>query len=220
MDKRIDWTVSPGLTPYPEAVGAMEARVGDIAGGRAREQIWLLEHPRLYTAGTSAREADLLDPARMPVYRTGRGGQFTYHGPGQRIAYVMLDVGARGRDVRRFVADLEQVVIETLAEFGVEGERRPGRIGVWVLRDDGREEKIAAIGVRLRHWVSFHGLSLNIAPDLSDYEGIVACGLADYGVTSLAALGVPASMAEVDKVLKAAFERQFGPIGGEAAVQR
>jgi lipoyl(octanoyl) transferase len=210
--KPIEWTLSSGLVPYPVAVEAMEARVAAIATGTAPERVWLLEHPPLYTAGTSAKEADLLSPSRLPVYQTGRGGQFTYHGPGQRVAYVMLDLKTRERDVRRFVGGLEQVVIETLAAFGVEGLRRPGRVGVWVLREDGREEKIAAIGVRLRHWVSYHGLSLNVAPDLSDYSGIVACGLADYGVTSLADLGIEAGMADVDNALKRAITRQFGPV--------
>ena len=208
----IEWTVSAGLTPYPAAVAAMEERVAAIAEGRAREQLWLLEHEPLYTAGTSAKETDLILPDRLPVYRTGRGGQYTYHGPGQRVVYAMLDLNRRGRDVRRFVSELEQVVIETLAGFGVEAERRLGRIGVWVLREDGREEKIAAIGVRLRHWISFHGLALNVNPDLKDYDGIIPCGLPDYGVTSLKALGVEAGMAEVDAALKSTFEAHFGPI--------
>jgi lipoyl(octanoyl) transferase len=220
MPKPITWTVTPGLTPYPEAVAVMEARVAAIAEGRAPEQIWLLEHEALYTAGTSAKEQDLVQPDRLPVYRTGRGGQYTYHGPGQRVAYVMLDLTPRGRDVRVFVSDLEQVVIETLAGFGVVGERREGRIGVWVLREDGREEKIAAIGVRLRHWISFHGLSLNVGPDLGDYAGIIPCGLPDFGVTSLKALGVSASMAEVDAALKRAFEAQFGPVTADSTPSR
>jgi lipoyl(octanoyl) transferase len=215
MTEPIDWTVTPGLTSYPAAVAAMEARVSAIAEGRAPEQVWLLEHEPLYTAGTSARVQDLILPDRLPVYRTGRGGQYTYHGPGQRVVYVMMDLNRRGRDVHHFVSDLEQVVIDALADFGIEGGRREGRVGVWVLRKDGREEKIAAIGVRLRHWISFHGLALNVRPDLADYEGIVPCGLADYGVTSLQALGVDAGMNEVDARLRGAFESRFGAIAAD-----
>jgi len=221
----IAWTVSPGLTRYPAAVAAMEAHVAAIAAGRASEQIWLLEHEPLYTAGTSAKDKDLILPDRFPVYRTGRGGQYTYHGPGQRVAYAMIDLNRRERDTRRFVSALEQVVIDTLAGFGVAGERRPGRIGVWVVQENGLEAKIAAIGVRLRHWISFHGLALNVNPDLSHYGGIVPCGLPDYGVTSLQALGIPAGIAQVDVALRRAFEAQFGPIaddpiGAEATPSR
>jgi lipoyl(octanoyl) transferase len=201
------WHVSHEPISYPEAVAAMETRVASIIAGRAAECVWLLEHPALYTAGTSARDADLLDP-RLSVFRSGRGGQFTYHGPGQRVAYAMLDLKRRGRDVRRFVHDLEEWIIQALATFGVVGERRDGRIGVWVAHD-GREEKIAAIGVRVRHWVTFHGISLNVNPDLSHYAGIVPCGEREHGVTSLAALDVRASMRDVDRALKIAFSRVF-----------
>ncbi|WP_298918416.1 lipoyl(octanoyl) transferase LipB [uncultured Algimonas sp.] len=215
-DRVIDWTVAPGLVPYDRALSQMEARAATVARGEAAEQIWLLEHPPLYTAGTSANAADLVDPDRFPVFEAGRGGQYTYHGPGQRVAYLMLDLRDRGRDVRCFVSGVEQLVIDTLAEFGVRGERRDGRIGVWVERPDGRagtvEEKIAAIGIRIRRWVSFHGLSINVAPDLSHFDGIVPCGIRDYGVTSLAALGVDASMADVDAALMRQADRLFGPV--------
>jgi lipoyl(octanoyl) transferase len=212
-----EWQTADGLTPYPEAVEAMEARAAAIAEGRARELVWLVEHPPIYTAGTSARAADLTDPGRFPVYPTRRGGQYTYHGPGQRVAYVMLDVGARGRDVRRFVASLEEWVILTLAEFGVTGERRAGRVGVWVVRPDRppapdgspAEDKIAAIGVRLKRWVSLHGISINVEPDLSHFSGIVPCGIADRGVTSLVDLGLPVTMADVDVALRRTFSRTF-----------
>ena len=212
-----EWAVSDGLVPYPDAVAAMEARAASIAAGEAPERIWLLEHPPLYTAGTSARDCDLLAPDRLPVFRAGRGGQFTYHGPGQRVVYVMLDLNRRGTDLRRYVATLEDWVIATLADFGVTGERRAGRVGVWVqqgglLGADGRpaEAKIAAIGVRVRRWISFHGLSLNVDPDLEHYSGIVPCGVAGAGVTSLADLGLAVSMPEVDAALHAEFERLFG----------
>ncbi len=192
----------------------MEARVSAIREGDAPEQVWLLEHPPLYTAGTSARDGDLLLPDRFPVHRTGRGGQYTYHGPGQRVAYVMLDVAARSPggspDLRAFVRGLERWLIETLAAFGVVGEMREGRVGVWVELGGGREAKIAAIGVRVRRGVSFHGISLNVDPDLSHYDGIVACGIREHGLTSLAALGTGASMAEVDRVLRQRFETVFG----------
>jgi lipoyl(octanoyl) transferase len=196
----------------------MEARVAAIADGAATEAIWLLEHPPLYTAGTSARPVDLTDPARFPVHTVGRGGQYTYHGPGQRVVYVMLDLNRRGRDVRRFVCALEDWVIRTLAEFNVRGERRAGRVGVWVARpekpallDGGtREDKIAAIGVKLRRWVSFHGLSINVEPDLSHFDGIVPCGIRDHGVTSMVDLGLPVTMADVDAALKTTFPRVFG----------
>ena len=214
----VEWITSAGLTGYEEAVERMEARAGAIAAGRAGEAVWLLEHPPLYTAGTSARPEDLTDPDRFPVFPSRRGGQYTYHGPGQRIAYVMLDVAARGRDLRAFVAAIEDWVIATLADFGVKGERREGRVGVWVARPekpplaDGtpREDKIAAIGLRLRKWISFHGLSINVDPDLSHYEGIVPCGIAGHGVTSLADLGIPATMADVDAALKRNFTTVFG----------
>ena len=207
----LDWSVAPGLVPYPEAVAAMEARVAGILAREAREQVWLLEHPPLYTAGTSAQALDLLDPSGLPVYRSGRGGQYTYHGPGQRVAYVMLDLASRGRmDLRRFVRDLEQWLIDTLGAFGVAGERRAGRVGIWVALEGGGEAKIAAIGVRVRRWITFHGVSLNVAPDLAHYRGIVACGIREHGVTSLAALGVDASMAEVDRALRRNFDAVFG----------
>lgn len=212
--KPAEWSVSPGLVPYPDAVRAMEEAVPAIAHGTAPERVWLLEHPPLYTAGTSSKEGDLLEP-RFPVFRTGRGGQYTYHGPGQRVAYVMLDLGRRDRrDVRVFVRDLEEWLIHALARLGVKGERRSGRVGIWVARRDGREDKIAAIGVRLKQWVSYHGISLNVSPDLSHYAGIVPCGISEQalGVTSLAALGISASMADTDDALKTAFVDIFGPV--------
>jgi lipoyl(octanoyl) transferase len=190
----------------------MEARAEAIAQGAAGELVWLLEHPPLYTAGVSARPADLLDPQRFPVFRSGRGGQFTYHGPGQRVAYVMLDLTRRGRDVRAFVQALQAWIIGALARLGVQGEAREGRVGVWVAAAGGREDKVAAIGVKLRRWVSFHGVSLNVDPDLGHFDGIVPCGVTAHGVTSLAALGVPASMAETDAALQAAFVEVFGPV--------
>jgi lipoyl(octanoyl) transferase len=206
------WAVSPGRVGYEAAVAAMEARAEAIAAGRAGELVWLLEHPPLYTAGVSAKRADLLAPDRFPVFKSSRGGQFTYHGPGQRVAYVMLDLGARAKDVRAFVAALETWIIDALAAFNVDGQMRPGRVGVWVEHGaPRREDKIAAIGVRLRRWVSFHGVSLNVEPDLEHFAGIVPCGVADHGVTSLVGLGVPVSMAEADAALKASFERVFGP---------
>jgi lipoyl(octanoyl) transferase len=214
----VEWRISSGLTPYEEAVAAMEARAGAIAERRAGELVWLLEHPPLYTAGTTAREEDLLAPARFPVHRTRRGGQFTYHGPGQRVAYVMLDVGARGRDVRRFVRALEAWVIAALDRFQVRGRVRDGRVGVWVERPDKppladgtpAEDKIAAIGIRLRRWVSFHGIAINVDPDLSHFEGIVPCGIRGHGVTSLVDLGLPVTMADLDLALAEAFEEVFG----------
>jgi lipoyl(octanoyl) transferase len=213
----VDWRHLPGHAPYPETLAAMEARVAEIAAGTAPEAIWLLEHPPLYTAGTSARREDLTDPDRFPVFDAGRGGQYTYHGPGQRVAYVMLDLNTRGRDVRRFVCGLENWVIATLAEFNVKGERRSGRVGVWVTRTDKapnadgtpREDKIAAIGVKLRRWVSFHGISINVEPDLGHFEGIVPCGIRDHGVTSLVDLGLPVTMADLDAALMATFPRFF-----------
>ncbi|MFN3745908.1 MAG: lipoyl(octanoyl) transferase LipB [Hyphomicrobiaceae bacterium] len=210
----VGWRVSPDPVAYPEAVAFMEARAKAIADGEAGELVWLLEHPSLYTAGTSAKSADLVAPDRFPVYAAGRGGQYTYHGPGQRVAYVMLDVRRRGGDVRAFVHGLEAWLIDALAAFGVAGETRSDRVGVWVRRPErgpGVEDKIAAIGIRLRRWVSFHGVSLNVAPDLEHFSGIVPCGVRAHGVTSLADLGVAATMDEVDAALRAAFEQRFGP---------
>jgi lipoyl(octanoyl) transferase len=201
-DGGLEW-ISSGVVDYPDAIAIMEQRTDAIAAG-APEMIWLLEHPPLYTAGTSANEADILAPLPFPLHRTGRGGQITYHGPGQRIAYVMLDLNRRGRDVRAFVAALQDVVIAALAEFGVRGEAREGRPGVWVTTS-GREDKIAALGIRVRRWVTFHGVSVNVAPDLSDYAPIAPCGLRDFGVTSLRALGIAATMAEFDPALRRAF---------------
>ena len=217
----VEWRVSDALVPYDSALAVMEARAAAIAGGRAAELIWLLEHPPLYTAGTSAQASDLLE-ARFPVHAAGRGGQFTYHGPGQRVAYVMLDLKRRAPDVRRFVATLEEWIIRTLGRFNVRGERREDRIGVWVARPDrgeGREDKIAAIGIRLKRWVSLHGIALNVDPDLSHFSGIVPCGVADarFGVTSLVDLGLPVTMPEVDTALRAQFEGLFGPTCDEAA---
>jgi lipoyl(octanoyl) transferase len=204
-----EWLVGPGYEPYPEAVAFMENRAAQIADGAAPELVWLVEHPPIYTAGTSARSEDLID-ARFPVFATGRGGQYTYHGPGQRVGYVMLDLKQRGMDVRRFVHDLEEWLIRALAAFNVKGERRPGRVGIWVATG-GREEKIAAIGVRVRRWVTFHGVSLNVDPDLAHFSGIVPCGISEHGVTSLTALGLPVTMADADVALKAAFRDVFGP---------
>jgi lipoyl(octanoyl) transferase len=212
----VEWRISDSAVPYPEAVAAMEARAADIAAGSAGELVWLLEHPPLYTSGTSGRNDDLLDP-RFPVFTTGRGGQLTYHGPGQRVVYVMLDLKRRRPDVRAFVAGLEEWMICTLAAFNVRGERREDRVGVWVKRPDkgpGHEDKIAAIGVRLRKWVSFHGIAINVEPDLSHFSAIVPCGVADprYGVTSLVDLGHPVAMADVDVALRQAFAEVFGPV--------
>ena len=213
----VEWRKSAAPVDYGQAVAEMESRVAEISANRAPEQVWLLEHPPIYTAGTSANEMDLLNPNRFPVHRTGRGGQFTYHGPGQRVAYVMLDLKRRKADIRAFVASLQRWIIATLAEFGVRGERRMDRIGVWVYRpESGEEAKIAAIGIRLRHWVSFHGISINVAPDLEHYAGIVPCGVAEHGVTSLADLGVSATMAEVDQALQIQFKRIFESRGAFA----
>ncbi|MBT4044929.1 MAG: lipoyl(octanoyl) transferase LipB [Rhodospirillaceae bacterium] len=207
----MEWRISDGLIDYQEAVGAMEARVAAIRAGEADELVWLLEHPPLYTAGTSAQEADLLDPTRLPVYATGRGGQYTYHGPGQRIAYVMLDLQKRQMDIRAYVCALEDWLIATLSRFNVRGERRDGRVGIWIDRGQGRDEdKIGAIGVRVRRWVTYHGIALNVEPDLSHYAGIVPCGIEDHGVTSLVDLGLPIDMAEVDVQLAAAWNEVFG----------
>ncbi|GAB5373670.1 MAG: lipoyl(octanoyl) transferase LipB [Acuticoccus sp.] len=205
-----EWQISDSLVAYPDALAAMDARAAAIAAGTAGECVWLLEHPPCYTAGTSARAADLVEPGRFPVFPTGRGGQYTYHGPGQRIAYLMLDLRARGRDVRAYVHNLEGWVIDTLRAFGVDGERREGRVGVWVRRPHGGEDKIAAIGVRVRRWVTLHGISLNVEPDLSHFSGIVPCGVREHGVTSLAALGRIVTMSEVDQALHDAFETRFG----------
>ena len=207
----VAWMVSEGRIAYPDAIAFMEARAAAIADGTAGECAWLLEHPPLYTAGTSARPEDLVE-ARFPVFETGRGGQFTYHGPGQRVAYVMLDLRRRAPDVRRYVSALEAVLIGALSSFNVTGERREDRVGVWVRRPGGGEDKIAAIGIRLRKWVSFHGISLNVEPDLNHFSGIVPCGIAEqkYGVTSLVDLGIPVTMPEVDSVLRASFETVFG----------
>ena len=212
----VEWRISEAPVPYPEAVAAMEARVAAIAAGEAPELVWLLEHPPLYTSGTSGKAGDLLDP-RFPMFATGRGGQFTYHGPGQRVAYVMLDLKRRRPDVRAYVAGLEEWIIRTLLAFNVRGERREDRVGVWVSRPDkgpGFEDKIAAIGVRLRRWVSFHGISINVEPDLTHFDAIVPCGLADprYGVTSLVDLGHPLTMADVDIALRQGFEDVFGSV--------
>jgi lipoyl(octanoyl) transferase len=206
---RPEWRISDGPVPYDEALAAMESRVADIRAGRAGELIWLLEHPPLYTAGTSSKPQDLLQPLRLPVHTAGRGGQYTYHGPGQRVAYTMLDLRQRRQDVRRYVADLEDWIIRTLARFNVRGERREGRVGVWVAREGGREDKIAAIGVRIRHWVSFHGISINVEPDLTHYAGIVPCGIAEHGVTSLVDLGLPVTMTDLDMALAETFDEVF-----------
>ncbi len=211
----VEWAVSTGYVDYEPAVAAMEARVAAIAAGEASELIWLLEHPPLYTGGVSAKAEDLLDAGRFPVHQTGRGGQYTYHGPGQRVAYVMLDLSDRGRDVRALVHGLEAWLIESLASFGVEAGIREGRVGVWVERKGAgwaREDKIAAIGVKVRKWVTFHGISLNVEPDLEHFGGIVPCGIVEHGVTSLVDLGVLATMDDADAALKTAFRRHFGPV--------
>ena len=210
----VEWAHLPGLSPYPETLAAMEARVAAIAQGAAEEAVWLLEHPPLYTGGTSADPADLTRPDLFPVYSAGRGGQYTYHGPGQRVIYAMLNVGQREKDVRCFVRHLENWVIAALAEFNVRGEIRPGRVGVWVSRPDKaanpdgsmREDKIAAIGIKLRRWVSFHGISINVEPDLAHFGGIVPCGIRDHGVTSLVDLGLPVTMADLDAALMRTFD--------------
>ena len=205
----VEWRSSTNAVPYARAVEEMESRVAAIRAGTMPELVWLLEHPPLYTAGTSAREEDLLDPERFPVHRTGRGGRYTYHGPGQLIAYVMLDLARRREDVHCYVHHLEEWAIRALAHFGVDGERREGRIGIWVKRGDG-EAKIAAVGVRVRRWVTYHGMAINIDPDLDHYRGIIPCGIAEHGVTSLADLGIAATMAEVDAALRATFDQVFG----------
>ncbi len=209
-----EWRVSPGLTDYEDALAHMSERARLIADGKAAEQVWLLEHPSLYTAGTSAESTDLLTPNRFPVFKAGRGGQYTYHGPGQRVAYVMMDLNRRKKDVRAYVAALEHWIIATLADFNVTGERREDRVGVWVRRPElgaGREDKIAAIGIRLKRWVSFHGISINVEPNLEHFTGIVPCGVQEHGVTSLVDLGLPVTLEDVDLALKENFERVFGP---------
>lgn len=207
----LEWRIDDGLTPYETAIAFMDRRVAAIREGTAPECVWLLEHPPLYTAGTSARDADLLDPNRFAVHRTGRGGEHTYHGPGQRIAYVMLDLKARGVDVRAYVHRLEAWVIGALSAFNVDGEARPGRPGVWVRRPDlGREDKIAALGVRIRRWVTLHGVAVNVEPDLSHFSGIVPCGIRDHGVTSLVDLGIPATMTDLDIALRESWDATFG----------
>ncbi len=212
MENTPEWRISDSPVPYPGALETMEDRVAAIREGAAGELIWLLEHPPLYTAGTSAKEADLLEPSRFPVYRAGRGGQYTYHGPGQRIVYTMLDLRERGPDVRCFVHNLEEWVIQALASFNVKGERREGRVGIWVDRGGGREDKIAAIGVRIRRWITFHGISINVEPDLSHFDGIVPCGIGEtgLGVTSLVDLGLPVTMTDLDVALQESFEGVFG----------
>lgn len=218
-----EWCRSNQLVPYPEALAAMDRRVADIRAGKAAELLWFLEHPPLYSAGTSARTQDLLEPARFPVYTAQRGGEYTYHGPGQRVVYTLLDLETRGRDIRRFVAQLEAWIIATLSEFNLRGEVRKGRVGVWIQRPDKpplpdgtpREDKIAAIGLRIRKWVSFHGISFNVEPDLSHFEGIVPCGITGHGVTSLVDLGYPVGLDDLDAILLSRFAQTFGsaPIG-------
>lgn len=221
MTNPIEWRISDSPVPYPEAVKAMETRVAAIRAGTAPELVWLLEHPPLYTAGTSAQPGDLLQPERFPVYASGRGGQYTYHGPGQRVAYVMLDLKRRAPDLRRFVHGLEEWVIRTLTRFNVRGERRDGRIGIWVARSGGREDKIAAVGVRVRHWVSYHGIAINLDPELEHFTGIVPCGIESgpgsrFGVTSLYDLGILIAMAELDTALKSAFVEVFAAVDAAA----
>jgi lipoyl(octanoyl) transferase len=219
-DAAVGWAVSPGYVEYDAAVAAMEARAAQIADGQASELVWLLEHPPIYTAGVSAKAADLLTPGRFPVFATGRGGQYTYHGPGQRVAYVMLDLRTRSKDVRGFVQALETWVIDALDAFNLKAGLREGRVGVWVDRPSPgfspREDKIAALGVKIRRWVSFHGVSLNVEPDLEHFAGIVPCGISAHGVTSLVDMGLPVTMDEVDAALKTSFQRVFGPVGDAA----
>ena len=224
----VEWRIEPGFTAYPQALQTMEARAEAIRAGAAPELVWLVEHPPLYTAGTSARVEDLIEPDRFPVFSAGRGGEYTYHGPGQRVAYVMLDLKRRREDVRAFVAALEQWIIATLAAFNVRGERREDRVGVWVVRPDRSpmpdgspaEDKIAAIGIRLRRWVSFHGIAINVEPDLGHFGGIVPCGVQDHGVTSLVDLGLPVTMRDLDNALAAAFEGIFGPVETAPAIRK
>jgi lipoyl(octanoyl) transferase len=210
----VEWRVSGRLVPYPEALRLMEDRAAAIRDGGARELVWLLEHPPLYTAGTTARAADLLQPKLFPVYDAGRGGQYTYHGPGQRVVYLMLDLKARRPDLRHYVRSLEEWIILTLDRFNIRGERRAGRIGVWVVKPDGSEAKIAAIGVRVRRWVAYHGIAINLDPDLGHFTGIVPCGLEGFGVTSFADLGHTTTMPDLDLALRATFAEVFGPAAG------
>jgi lipoyl(octanoyl) transferase len=224
----VEWRIEPGFTAYPQALQIMETRAEAIRAGAAPELVWLVEHPPLYTAGTSARIEDLIEPDRFPVFSAGRGGEYTYHGPGQRVAYVMLDLKRRREDVRAFVAALEQWIIATLAAFNVRGERREDRVGVWVVRPDRppmpdgspAEDKIAAIGIRLRRWVSFHGIAINVEPDLGHFGGIVPCGVQDHGVTSLVDLGLPVTMSDLDNALMTAFEGIFGPAETASAIRK
>jgi lipoyl(octanoyl) transferase len=209
---KVTLRTSEAYIGYLSAVEAMETRVHNIAQGVDPEMVWFLQHPALYTAGTSAKSDDLVDPEKFDVFKSGRGGQYTYHGPGQRVVYVMLDLKKRGKDVRAFVCALESWIIETLAEFGIDGGRREGRVGVWVTKSDGSEAKIAALGIRIRKWVSFHGISINLDPDLSHFSGIVPCGISEHGVTSFTDLGVPASMDDLDAALQRNFENRFGPL--------
>ena len=213
----IEWKIADKPVPYEEAIFSMEQRVKDIREGNAKELIWLIEHPPLYTAGTSADSADLITPDRFPVFKAGRGGQYTYHGPGQRVAYVMLDLKKRNADVRAFVQDMEDWIVDVLAQYQIKGEKRDGRVGVWVDRGF-RDDKIAAIGVRVRRWVSFHGISVNVDPDLSHYSGIVPCGISEHGVTSLVDLGIPVSMPEFDIELRNSFEKVFLESGAKGTI--
>lgn len=221
----LEWRISDGLTPYPDAQALMEARIAGIRGGDEAELVWLVQHPPLYTAGVSARPEELTDPARFPTYKTGRGGHWTYHGPGQRTVYVMLDLmqshgGVPSKDIRCYVNGLEEWLIRTLARFNVRGERREGRVGIWVAdRARGSESKIAAIGVRVTRWVSWHGVALNIDPDLGHFSGIIPCGINEYGVTSLLEQGIPVTMAEVDVALRQAWDEVFGAEGQVCSVR-
>ncbi len=205
-----EWLASEGLVPYPEAIAIMEKRVEAIHAGSQSELVWLVEHPPLITSGTSAKAADLITPDRFPVYAAGRGGQYTYHGPGQRVGYVMLDLKKRGQDLRRYIYRLEDWIIQTLGAFDIKGERRDGRVGIWVVRPDGREDKIAAIGVRVRRWITYHGIAINLAPDLEHFGAIVPCGISGHGVTSVTELGHHVTMDELDGVLKSRFTSVFG----------
>ena len=209
FSRGIEWRTSRHLVDYPDAVSFMEERAAEIAYGQAPETVWLLEHPAIYTAGTSSKTKDLLKPDKFPVYAAGRGGQYTYHGPGQRVAYVLLDLSKRKSDIRAYVQNLEAWIITTLAEFNINGKRRAGRIGIWVENDMGVDKKIAAIGVRIRKWVTFHGIAINVSPNLSHFDGIVPCGIKGYGVTSFKDLGVPANLGHLDLTLKETFPNQF-----------
>lgn len=213
----VEWKITKDRAPYPDALAIMEERAVNIHHGSADEMVWLLEHDPLYTAGTSANPADLIDPDRFPVYDAGRGGQYTYHGPGQRVVYFMLDLNKRGKDLRRFIWNLEEVIIQTLKAFTINSERREGRVGIWVIHPDGREEKIAAIGVRVKKWVTFHGIAINVNPDLSHFEGIVPCGIEAHGVTSMHALGHPVTLQELDRVLAEKFDAIMGMTAKELA---